>query len=357
MANHAVIMAGGAGTRLWPLSRSDRPKQLLRLFGGKSLLRHSYERLADFLEPQNINVITAERHIQLVREEIPELPEANLVGEPAVRDTANAVCLSACLLEAREKDGVMGIFTADHLISPQDQFRDTVETAFATAAEQRDALITLGLKPRWAATGYGYVQRGKSLGGPVYEVAAFKEKPDKETAERYVKDGAYYWNSGMFVWSIGAIVAEFERNLPGSIDALRPIARNWGAAGNKEELGRVFPTLEKISVDYAIMEKAGRVLVVEMPCDWLDVGSLTAVAEAFKPDAEGNTAVAPNAMFVDAKDNILIGEGDHLITAFGVRDLIIVHTPDATLVCRKQDAERLKELVTRISDTHGPKYL
>lgn len=356
MADHAVIMAGGAGTRLWPLSRANRPKQLLRLFEGKSLLRHSFERLAGFLDPSRISVITAEQHIGLVRAELPELPQTNLIGEPARRDTANAVCLSACLLEARDSDGVMGVFTADHLIPPQDRFRQTLERAYAVAAQEPDALITLGLTPKWPATGYGYVQRGKQLGDGVCQVAAFKEKPDRPTAERYLADGNYYWNSGMFVWKISAITAQFARHLPDSLNALRPVAASWGGPEAQNKLNRAYPKLQRISVDYAIMEKASRVLAVHMNCQWLDVGSLTSIADAFDKDAEGNARVAPNAMCVDAANNILISEDDHLITAFGVSDLVIVHTPDATLVCRRRDAERLKELVARISDTHGSTY-
>jgi mannose-1-phosphate guanylyltransferase len=357
MANHAVIMAGGAGTRLWPLSRADRPKQLLRLFGGKSLLRHSFERLADFIEAGNINVITAEQHLPLVHEELPELPAANLWGEPAVRDTANAVCLSACLLEKRDPEGVMGIFTADHLITPQERFREVTEKAYSAAARHRDALVTLGITPRWAATGYGYVQKGEAIGDGVHQVVAFKEKPGKETAERYLADGAYYWNSGMFVWSVGAIVAELRRHLRASVEALSPVAEAWGRPEAKQMLGRAYPTLRKISIDYAVMEKAARVLLVEMPCDWLDVGSLASVAAAFKPDEMGNTAVLKNKILLEARNNILISEDDHLVAAFGVEDLVIVHSADATLVCRRSDAERLKKLVEVIRDEHGDGYL
>ena len=357
MANHAVIMAGGVGTRLWPLSRATRPKQLLHLFGGKSLLRHSFERLADFIEPANINVITSERHVPLVHEELPELSEVNLWGEPAVRDTANAVCLSACLLQARDPEGVMGIFTADHLITPQEEFRNAVQNAYATAAENRDALVTLGITPRWAATGYGYVQRGTQLDHRTHEVQAFKEKPDRETAECYLADGGYYWNSGMFVWAIEAIMTELLKHLRASVDALTPVAQKWGHPGAREELAQVFPKLTKISIDYAVMEKADRVLLVEMPCDWLDVGSLTSVAAVFEPDTEGNISVLENKLLLEATNNILISEEEHLVAAFGVDDLVIVHSADATLVCRRHDAERLKDLVAAIREQYGERYL
>jgi mannose-1-phosphate guanylyltransferase len=281
----------------------------------------------------------------------------NLWGEPAVRDTANAVCLSACLLQARDPEGVMGIFTADHLITPQDQFRQSVQNAYAAAGNSRDALVTLGITPRWAATGYGYVQRGPKLDDTTFQVQAFKEKPERETAEKYLADGGYYWNSGMFVWSIEAIMTELNAHLRESVDALTPVAARWGRPGATDELARVFPTLTKISIDFAVMEKAKRVLLVEMPCDWLDVGSLTSVAAAFEPDTEGNTAVLDNKILLDATNNILISEDDHLIAAFGVDDLVVVHSADATLVCRRRDAERLKDLVNEIRDQHGERYL
>ena len=357
MPHHAVIMAGGAGTRLWPLSRSARPKQMLRLFGGKSLLRHSFERLADFIDPANINVITAEGHLPLVHEELPELPQANLWGEPAVRDTANAVCLSACLLEARDPEGVMGIFTADHLIRPQERFREAVSQAYSAADRHRDALLTLGFTPQWAATGYGYVQRGRQMDEGVHQVVAFKEKPDRATAQRYLAEGGYYWNSGMFVWSLGAIMTELNRHFAASVKALRSVAESWGRPAAKEALAQAYPALQKISIDFAVMEKAARVLLVELPCEWLDVGSLTSVTEAFEPDAEGNTAVLQKKILLDAANNILISEEDHLIAALGVQDLVIVHSADATLVCRRQDAERLRELVAKIKDQYGQQYL
>jgi mannose-1-phosphate guanylyltransferase len=329
----------------------------MHLFAGRSLLRHAYERLAEGFEPSRIYVLTGEGHLPLIQEELPELPPKNLVGEPAVRDTANAVCLAACLLEARDPDGVMGIFTADHLISPTDRFLAAVDQACAWAAANGDALITLGLTPQWAATGYGYVQRGPEVSAGLYEVAQFKEKPDRATAERYVAEGGYYWNSGMFVWSVRAIIDELTRHLPASVDALRPVAQAWGRPEGRELLAKNYPGLQKISIDYAVMEKARRVLLIELDCDWLDVGSWTALAGAFQPDDAGNTAVAERTLLLDSANSILVSEGNHLLATIGVQDLIVVHSPDATLICRRRDAERLKVLVERLKEAYGEQYL
>jgi len=355
--HHAVIMAGGSGTRLWPLSRRRHPKQLLRIFEGKSLLRRSFERLCGLLPPEQIYIITGKHYIPAMAAELPELPAANLIGEPCPRDTANAVGLAAHLLAMKDPDGTMGIFTADQIIQPVEVFRDTVQKGFEAAGRHGDALITFGVKPLAPHTGYGYVHRGRELEPGVYEVAEFKEKPDLPTAERYVASGEYYWNSGMFAWRLPTIIEQIGKHQP-TIDAgLREVAAgfhdpDWAAA-----ILAKFSSLPRISVDFAIMEKADRVITVEMPCEWLDVGSWPSLADVFKPDDAGNIHAALNVMTLDARGNILVSESDHLIAAIGVTDLIVVHSDDATLICRKEDAQRIKELVAHARDATGDRYM
>ncbi len=356
MGRHAVIMAGGAGTRLWPLSRRDRPKQLMRLFEGKSLLRQAYERLHATFAAEQILVVTADQHLPLVSAELPELPAENLVGEPAVRDTANAICLAAVLLEQRDAGGVMGVFTADHIIRPVARFAEAVGRAIVAADANPEALVTLGVRPGNAATGYGYVRRGREIEAGVFEVAEFREKPDREMAERYVADGNYDWNSGMFVWTVKAILGELERHLPASVAALRPVAKAWGGAECKRLLVAAYPGLQKISIDYAVMEQARRVLAVPLDCDWLDVGSWAALAAVVPSDVHGNTTVARRAVLVDTEDTLVVAEDDHLLATMGVKDLVVVHSADATLICRRADAERLKEMVERLKNEFGEKY-
>lgn len=355
---HAVIMAGGSGTRLWPLSRKRKPKQLLRLFGGQSLLRQSYERLATLLEPQSIYVITTADHLELIRRELPEIPESNLFGEPCGRDTANAVGMAAAILHQRDPDGVMGIFTADHVITPVDRFNRAVDSAFKRADENPDALITIGVVPTTPETGFGYVQRGEPLGDGLYRVDRFVEKPNLQIAERYLASGDYYWNSGMFAWRIGTILAEIEKHLPESYPPLMELGRAWGTDSWAERAAKLYPRLQKISVDFAIMEKAERVLVIEMNCHWRDVGSWNALAAVLSADAEGNVQTGKRVIHLGSKGTVVATEDDeHLIATIGVEELVIVHTADATLVCRKSEAQAIRELVATLQAESGDRHL
>ena len=353
---HAVIMAGGAGLRLWPLSREARPKQLLKLAHGKSLLRLAYERVSLLLEPETIYVITGSRHLEAVARERPEVPEANLFGEPVGRDTANAVGLAAAILRRRDPEATMGVFTADHVITPPDRFAATVAKAFDMAEQYPEALVTMGIVPTRPETGYGYVQRGRRLGDGVFEVQRFTEKPCLDLAKEDVAGGDYYWNSGMFAWRADTILEQLSRHLPEAHLGVSRIADVWDSRHRQEELEAVYPELPKISIDFAVMEKAPRVLVVEMDCQWVDLGSWTALEGVISPDADGNVTAAPRTVTLDARGNVLVSEEDHLIAAFGVEDLVVVHSPDATLVCRKQDAQALKMLIEKVEETTGGRY-
>ncbi len=353
---HAVIMAGGAGTRLWPLSRKRRPKQLLRLFEGRSLLQLARERLAGLFEPANIWVITSADYIDQVAAALPDVPRENLIGEPMGRDTANAIGLAAQMLAQRDNDATMAVFTADHIIRPQERFAGAIRNGLAAAEAHPDSLVTFGIKPDSPHTGYGYLHRGAELGAGVYRVAEFKEKPDLLTAEQYLASGEYYWNSGMFAWRVGAIVAEIERLLPENARGLAELADNWREWGATEEAGRRFGNLKKISIDFGVMEQAGSVLVVEMDCDWLDLGSWLSIAGTREVDGDGNVSIASRALVMDGADNVLVSEDDHLLVVLGVSDLVVVHSEDATLVCRRDQVERIKELVECRQAAFGEEY-
>jgi len=354
---YAMIMAGGAGTRLWPLSRAARPKQLLPLIEGKSLLSIAVERLEGVFAPENIYIITGAQYADCVAEALPNLPRENVVGEPEGRDTANAIALGAEILAARDPDATMAVFTADHVIRPKEAFAQCIQAACTTAEANDDALVTLGIRPTWPHTGLGYVHCGQKV-DDAYSVLAFKEKPDHRDARRYVESGQYYWNSGMFIWKVSAIRNELARLLPDSVSALAPIGQAVRDGKDFTDiLAEIYPRLEKISIDYAVMEKAARVLMMELGCEWLDVGSWPALSDVLTGDEAGNVAVAKNAVVLDGARNVIVTEDDHLLAVVGMDDCVIVHSPDATLVCKKSDSQRLKELVAMLEKQYGRTFL
>ncbi|HEX8910808.1 MAG TPA: sugar phosphate nucleotidyltransferase [Humisphaera sp.] len=368
---YGVIMAGGSGTRLWPLSRNERPKQLLQVVRGKSLLQLSYERLRALLPPERIFVCTGEQHRHLVVENLPEMPAANVLGEPTGRDTANAVGFPAAVLHKRDPDAVMAITTADHVIEPQERFQAAIKAAFAVAEQQPMSLVTFGIVPTHGHTGLGYVQRSEALkvkleaGAPgAFKVQAFKEKPDKQTADRYVESGRFYWNSGMFVWRCDTILGAIEQHLNENHRGLMKIAEAWDTPKQQEVLGTVYPTLPKISIDFGVMEPASQgkgkasVAVVEMPVQWLDVGSWPALAETLRTDEHNNATEGGAFVFIDADDNIVVSENpEHLVSLIGVSDMIVVHTKDTTMVCPKSEAQRVKDMVAKVKEKFGNRYL
>ncbi|HZL37133.1 MAG TPA: sugar phosphate nucleotidyltransferase [Tepidisphaeraceae bacterium] len=365
---YGVIMAGGAGTRLWPLSRGNRPKQLLPVVQGKSLLRLSYDRLRGILPAERIFVCTNVAFGPQVLENLPELPKENLLGEPTGRDTANAVGFSAAVLYERDKDAVCAIVTADHVIEPIENFQASLKTAFEVVAEQPNMLVTFGIAPTFGDIGLGYVHRGEPMRlkndtGSAYRVLAFKEKPDKPTADRYVESGRYYWNSGMFVWRCDTVLDELSVHLPSAHRGLMRIAEAWKTPRREAVLLEVYPTLPKISIDFAVMEPASqgkgraRVAVVEMPVQWLDVGSWPALAETLRTDEHSNSIECGACVFIDSDDNIIVSDDPaHLISTIGINDMIIVHTKDATLVCPKHESQRVKELAGKVKEKFGNKY-
>ena len=353
---HALIMAGGSGTRLWPLSRRSRPKQLLRLFEGESLLQHARKRLDNVFPPENIWVITSAEYINLVANELRDIPRQNIIGEPMGRDTANAVGMGAMLIARRDPDASMGVFTADHLISPQSEFEASIDIGLSAAEQFPESLVTFGITPDGPNTGFGYVQRGEPIGENVYKVVAFSEKPDEETASRYVESGDYYWNSGMFAWRVSAILAELERCLPDNYRELCSLADDWDNIVGTSALADRFVHLKKISVDYGVMEQAKSVLTVEMNCRWLDLGSWSSIAGLRQPGDGGNVVIAPHTLIHNCNNNIVVSESDHLLAIVGVNDLVIVQGEDATLICPREFEQQIKELTDVRRDQFGERF-
>jgi mannose-1-phosphate guanylyltransferase len=362
---YGMIMAGGSGTRLWPLSRREKPKQILPMIRGRSLLQLSYDRLRGQLPPERIYVCTKAEYAQIVFENLPDLPKENLLGEPEGRDTAAAIGFAAAVLQKRDADAVMAVVTADHVIEPVEKFQDALRLAFEVANEHANGLVTFGIVPSHGHTGLGYVQRGDPVGGRrgAFRVMAFREKPDQATADRYVESGRYYWNSGMFVWRADTVLRELSLDLPESHRGLMRIAEAWGTPRQQEILSEVYPSLKKISIDYAVMEPAAQgkgkaqVLTVEMPVQWLDVGSWPALADTLKMDEHENAIDCKVCMLIDSDNNIIVSQDpDHLVATLGLSDMIVVHTKDVTMVCPKRDAQRVKELVEKARQGWGNRF-
>ena len=352
----AVIMAGGSGTRLWPMSTRLRPKQLLRFIGGKSLLSIAVGRLRGLIEPAGVYVCTSASYCDQVLADLAMLPENQVIGEPMGRDTANAVALSAAVLAQVNPDSAMAILTADHIIEPLNVFQNALRTAFDMVDQYPEYLVTFGIKPTHAATGYGYVERGTELGAGAYKVTAFKEKPVEAVARQYVQSGKYFWNSGMFVWKTQTILKQLQAHLPQSYDGVMKIAAAWGTKDFKRILAEIYPTLPKISIDYAVMEKSTHVAMVPMPVNWLDVGNWNSVAATISPDASDNRAIGCQLASLDSSEVLAISENDHLIATIGLKDMVIVHTPAATLICPASKTEQIKQLVAQIQQQYPEKY-
>jgi mannose-1-phosphate guanylyltransferase len=361
--NYAVIMAGGSGKRLWPLSRQKRPKQVLRLFDGQTLLRKCFERLIGVFDVQNIIVLTNANYVDTVREDLSELSADNVIAEPVIRDTASAIGLAATILHKKDPDAKMAVVTADQILEPADSFRQAMAKALSFIDENPHALLTFGISPTLASTQLGYLKFGKpkpcaAAGNEVCAIEAFKEKPDERTAGQYLKEGCYFWNSGLFVWRCETILNLLKKFVPGGTEPLNKIRADWGGPNQQQTLQEWFPRLPKISIDYAVMEKAQQVYGIKLQCRWLDLGSFAALRDIITSDNSSNIVVCEHYQLLDSRNNIVITEEKgHLLAMIGIENMIVAHTKDATLVCPIDQADRLKELLEKIENRHQGKFL
>jgi len=358
---YVVIMAGGRGERFWPESRLARPKQLLPIVGEKAMLAQTVDRLTELVPSERVFVITNIEQRDAVLEVCPNLDPAKVIGEPVGRDTAAAVALATILVKRENPDAVFAMLPSDAVIHDAAGLRATLESAFQ-AAEADTVLTTIGITATFPATGYGYIQQGGELGQyagcSVYQVKRFVEKPDLATAESYLESGDYFWNAGMFIWSVKAIAAELLEKTPELWSAIQLIDAGLGEGEDLDALLAVhYPDLLKISIDYAVIEKSTRVVMLESGFDWDDVGEWPAVARHYPADTEGNV-VRGTAELKDSSDNIVFSrDADHLVALVGVKDLIVVKTEDATLVCHKDQAQQIKDLVKTIGAKEALKRL
>ncbi|HVI82314.1 MAG TPA: sugar phosphate nucleotidyltransferase [Chthoniobacterales bacterium] len=346
---YALILAGGSGQRFWPLSRRNRPKQLLRLVSERTLLEEAVARLENFVSTDRILILTNVEQEKAVRDLLKEFPKENIIAEPAKRDTAAAVALGAGWVAARDHSATMLAFPADHVIADRTAFLATMKTA-AAAAEETGALVTIGIKPTWACPGFGYIEQGEAVKLraedkiAVHRVIRFREKPNVDLAESFLRKGNFRWNAGMFVWSVPTVLSEFNRH---TLELADFISQVRSSKDLDKVLRERFAKLPRISFDYAIMEKAERVLVVEATFDWDDVGSWQAVARYFKKDEHGNIANHPLTA-LDSRDNIVFNDGETTIALLGIHNLIVVRTGDAILICHRHQAEKIKNLVGKL---------
>jgi mannose-1-phosphate guanylyltransferase len=345
-------MAGGAGTRLWPMSRRNRPKQLLPIIGGsKSLLQLAAARLEGIVPPDRRLICTNESHRTLIRSSMPQFEDRRILGEPMRRDTLNAIGYTAAVLNKEDPDAIFAVLTADHIIEPQDEFKRKLQLGFELIEDDPERFVTFSIMPTHAATSYGYVERGAPLTGfeGAYEAKRFVEKPDKPTAESYIASGNFNWNSGMFVFHAGQFLQAVERFKPRAAQGLDEIAGAWGTNAQEATLKRVYDALPEISVDYAIMEPAAddeaiKVCTVAMGVWWTDVGSWPTFGESLPAD---NCGCRTNTRTVHMNSHNILAvseDPEHTIATVDCNDLIVVHTHDVTMVCPASSAQRVKEL-------------
>jgi mannose-1-phosphate guanylyltransferase len=358
---HAMIMAGGGGTRFWPRSRQQRPKQFLTMTGDRSLIQLALDRIdACAIPPERTRIITAEAYRDETGQQLPGLPPDRIVGEPVGRDTAPCIGLAAALVASEDPDAVLLVTPADHVIEPVQQFRAAVHVAAHLAEENPSALITFGIPPTFPSTGYGYIHRGELAvcrqGIDVFRVRGFREKPAADLAEQFVASGEYYWNSGIFVWKAATVLAELQRQKPALHDAVRHIADARGTPRWNDVLRDEYGKVEKVSIDFAVMEHASEVLAVQAPYQWDDVGSWLALERMNPQDADGNTVLALHCG-INTKNCVVVGDPGKVLATIGVHDLLIIQDGDATLIADRRDEGTVKQLVDLLKKKGLEKYL
>jgi mannose-1-phosphate guanylyltransferase len=360
--HYAVIMAGGGGTRLWPVSRKERPKQLLPLIGQETLFQSTVKRLENLFPSERILVVTVEDQAREMRLQAPEIPAENYLIEPAPRGTASVVGLAAVVLQKRDPQASMAILPSDHFIRNVDLFHYLLKSAFDVAAN--GYLVTLGITPGSPSTAYGYIQQGRALDGeykyPVYTVKRFKEKPDEETAQKLLRSGDHSWNSGMFIWRADVILTEIQKQMPVLAGELQRIGETWGTPKQDEVLHACWPDLKNETVDYGIMENAEKVAVLPAGgLGWSDVGMWSSLFEVLLPDMNGNIATNGNFHLAHETNDTLVygGSDERLIVTIGVDDMVIVDTADVLLICKTEQSQQVREVVEHLKKHRQEKYL
>ncbi len=357
---YGVVMAGGGGTRLWPLSRKKRPKQMLNLFGEQTLFQVSVRRLYDLMPPENIYVVTIAEQAEALICLTPEVPPENFLIEPAPRGTASVVGLAAVALAERDPEAVMAVVTADHFIGNLPLYNQLLSSAYQAAQDRY--LVTLGIEPHFPSTGFGYIQRGAQINTyaniPVYQVQCFKEKPNQEQALEMLASGDHDWNSGMFFWRADQILGEFERQMPNLFQGLQHIREKWSTPARSATIAQVWDGLKNETIDYGIMEHAQRVAVLPAAgLKWNDVGAWESLYQILDGDENGNIVVGGRHIGLDTRQTLVYMDQDQrLIVTIGVEDLVVVGTGDVLMICHKDQAQRVRQVVNQLK-VEGENYL
>ena len=353
---YAVILAGGSGTRLWPLSRRDYPKQALKLVGGKTMFQYAVERIRPIFPPERIVVVTLAKHASILMEQVPELPRENFILEPDGRGTAPAIGLAAISIMGQDPDACMAILTADQFIKETKRFCEVLAAAEKVADGR---LVTLGIHPSSPSTGFGYIHQGALAGNEngysYYAVERFTEKPDPDTAGKMIESGEYSWNSGMFVWEGKRILKEFQRQMPDFYTQLMEVKGALGTSSFQAVMERVWPQVRKETIDYGIMEGAGDVVVIPVEIGWTDVGSWGSLFNLFPADVDDNVFTGPH-IGIDTKNTMVFGD-KRLVAVMGVQDLVIVDTEDVVMVCTREREQDVKALVELLVQTHQERLI
>lgn len=357
---YAVIMAGGVGSRLWPRSRVATPKQFLDLLGPRTMLQETVDRIEPLVPLARVLVVVSEEHAATVRAQVPGLPEENIVTEPGPRGTAPCVGLASVALQQRDRSAIMAVFPADHRIADAVGFRRAIAAAAQIA--QDDYLVTLGITPDRPHTGYGYIQRGALLGETnglaAFRVQCFSEKPDAPTAKRFLDSGEYYWNGGIFIWRVATILTEMESLLPRLHTELQAVAEAWDSRQRRESLVAAWDRVPRTTIDYAIMEKAARVAMMPVDIGWDDVGNWATLSGLVDSDKAGNVVRGEGCpLLMDTINTYVYTSAGRLVVTVGLENFVVVDTPDALLVCPKDQAQAVRDVVERLKAEGLQQYL
>ena len=354
---YAVIMAGGIGSRFWPMSTQEFPKQFHDMLGtGQTLLQKTFSRLNKIIPSENIYILTNENYLEITLKQLPEISAAQVVLEPAMRNTAPCILLSALKIQKENPDALMLVAPSDHWIEDETAFANDVQACF-DAAQKDDILLTLGIEPTFPNTGYGYIESDKTDASPIKTVAQFREKPDYETAKQFFVAGNFLWNAGIFIWSVKSITASFENHLE-KMNALFSIGKNaLNTSEEKKFIENNYPRAENISIDYGILEKANNVFVKKATFDWNDLGTWGALYDKLEKDDAQNAIVNSETLLKNSGNNMIFTDSKKLVVLDGIEDYIVVDKEDVLLVFPKKKEQAIKELLKDVSDKFGKKYI